>query len=329
MLHIQGATQFLTSRSAGTPDLKPVVFQKKMSSPVYSLSNSRFISRDYLPRVSTKTKRSVFLTECDRILTRQAIIEDKSSPAYLGSRLVPGGRPIRIIFPIALPRYLVMQFAAEPVSNALLQKTYGPSEDILSKSGIGLEFGAPHMTLAHPIGASSRGNVAILCTDYSSFDASQIGEIGKVECLGFKDGIRQAGLKTFSSSPDTETWANDTYYELADVAYPDDGNTLLFKFKNPIGNQFHDVVIKTDMLTSGVPHTAAFNTMRNLALHNDAKLITSELFNSDIRTLMTNVIGDDSLSLHTASDLPAYKICEGLLEASLIAANRSHAIASR
>nr|APG79215.1 RdRp [Wenling reo-like virus 2] len=322
------ATQFLTSRSAGTPDLKPIIFQKKMHSLVYSLADGRFIHRDYLPRVSAKTKRSVFLTECNHIMTRKAILEDKLNPAYLGSRLVPGGRPIRIIFPIALPRYLVMQFAAEPVSNALLQKTYGPSEDILSKSGIGLEFGAPHMTLAHPMGASSRGNVAILCTDYSSFDASQIGVVGQAECCGFKDGIRQANLKTFSSYISSESWMNDTYYELADIAYPDEGNTLYFKFKNPIGNKTHDVIIKTDMLTSGVPHTAAFNTMRNLALHDDAKRIMSITFESNIKTLMTNVIGDDSLSLHTSSNLPAYQICEGLLAASLKAAENGHAKAS-
>ena len=59
-----------------------------------------------------------------------------------------------------------------------------------------------------------------------------------------------ANLKTFSSSKDDDVWMNDTYYELADTAFLEKGNSLRFKFKNPLGNEKYEVIIETDMLTS-------------------------------------------------------------------------------
>ena len=84
--------KILTSKSAGTPALKPVVFKGVMHSSLLNVDSGRFKLKPYKPKVSDKNKRIRILTQCNFVLTRKALADDQLNPAFLGSR--PGGRPI-------------------------------------------------------------------------------------------------------------------------------------------------------------------------------------------------------------------------------------------
>jgi RNA-directed RNA polymerase len=277
---------FLTTASSG---LAGVRFKAKVgiTTKVFDINRSLFLRRSVEIDVSSRSKLLAYLLNKELAHKSSEVTHEK--PASLGFRHVVGGRPTRIIFPIPLPRYLVQHLAVEPLTEVILRGRSIESNSLFAYSGIGLEYGVPHQSLAHILHYSGLGTHLIIAEDYTMFDASQTGKVATAEHEGARRGILSHlvyGVRTTEENKKRDNWLSLTYIEKYELGMYPDGGFARFTSKGKFG----DFVVKTDMLASGVPYTASFNTVRNMALTTHQLKMMEQ---SPSVVTYANIIGDD------------------------------------
>uniref|UniRef100_A0A2V0RAE6 RdRp n=1 Tax=viral metagenome TaxID=1070528 RepID=A0A2V0RAE6_9ZZZZ len=323
--------KFLTPRSAGRGAHTTV--SGEIAMPCMVIKDDGTTVPGHINRkVSAKLhdKRGFFLRYPHHSVLRSAA--DDRRPSKLGSRIVPGGRPVRIIFPVPLEPYLRMYMAQTPMNAEMGGANNLPATHPLAQPGGGNEHVAPHEGLAFLLEATGSGHHLTVAADFKTYDASHTREVGAAEHEGMLIGLQRHRLNLLPYSTE-ETWLNDSFYQLQEAAYPPGGplHSYIVTSQDP----FPAPTVETDMLSSGVPNTFTSNTGKNIAFEQISDERIAELIPDDmVKPLRVTgeKMGDDTVQSimlpmgFKESDLPKYG--EMVKEAIAYAARHTKSIVS-